>query len=275
VATGRFTGASLSGMETCMATALALALVRVHVSDRRGFRRGLALGALAGLAANARPELALRGALVWMLEAWRPAVPPKAMAPATGARGGRGAAPLAFAGVFVLAILPYMLFSLATSGRPLPNTFYAKSLIPLAMIGSNVNALRRDYLPGMLQWGMVDNLLAGFLLVPGLVAWWFRRGARRAAAVALWPLAFWAYALVLYPRHFNLSRYTIPLVPFLALLAMGPVDLLVQRVRAATWRAALRGAAYLGFALSAWRSHRIGEQMYAAQVENILRMQVA
>src|SRR5439155_21058236 len=128
VAPGRFAWASLSGMETCMATALALALVRVHVSDRRGFRRGLALGALAGLAANARPELALLGALVWMLEAWRPAEPPKAMAPATGARGGRAAALLAFAGVFALAILPYVLFSLDTSGRPLPNSFYAKSL---------------------------------------------------------------------------------------------------------------------------------------------------
>src|SRR5438067_2399136 len=81
----------------------ALALVGVPASDRRGFRRGLALGALAGLAANARPELALLGALVWMLEAWRPAEPPKAMAPATGARGGRAAALLAFAGVFVLA----------------------------------------------------------------------------------------------------------------------------------------------------------------------------
>src|SRR5207249_11367986 len=62
----------------------------------------------------------------------------------------------------------------------------------------------------------------GILLLPGLVMWARRRRPRGAALVLLWPIAFWAYAIALYPRHFSLSRYTIPLMPALALVAMGP-----------------------------------------------------
>jgi arabinofuranosyltransferase len=276
-AAGRFTWASLSGMEVCLAAALSLALVRVHASSLRGWRRGAALGLVAGLAANARPELALLGAGVWVLEAFGGGPAPAAR---TGADLAAIAPPrrapvlVAYALTFAAAVAPYVVFCLATTGRPLPNTFYAKSLIPLSF-GRALAGRRAAYLPEMLQWTLDDNLLVGVLLIPGLVLWWLRRAPRAARAVGLWPLLFWAYALALYPQHFSLSRYTIPLLPFLALLAMAPLEWLLPRLRLRARWALLVSLPWILCASGAARSQMELRPVYLAQAQNILAMQVA
>lgn len=275
-AAGRFSWASLSGMEICFATGLSLALVRMHASGLRGWRRGVALGTLAGLAANARPELAVLGVAIGVLEALGAGRP-------AGARGRGEGAPalphrrlaelLAYAATFALTLAPYVLFCLATSGRPFPNTFYAKAVIPLAF-GRALASRRAAYLPEMLQWALDDNLLAGALLVPGLVLWWRRSGPLAARAVGLWPLLFWAYALALYPQHFSLSRYSMPLIPFQAMLSMAPIEWLQGRIRRPAGRSLVAVSAAVLFLLSAARSQSQLQPIYLAQVENILRMQV-
>jgi hypothetical protein len=274
-AAGRFTWASLSGMEIGLATTLSLALVRAHASRLRGWRRGGVLGVLAGLAANARPELGLLAAAVGVLEVIGGG--PASARSGSGAAGGsreRAVSLLVYAGCVALAVAPYILFCLATSGRPLPNTFYAKSVIPLGF-GRALAERRAAYLPEMLQWTLDDNLLVGALLIPGLVLWWRRSAPPAARAVAAWPLLFWAYALALYPQHFSLSRYTIPLVPMLALISMAPVEWLLARIRAHAGRVVVTGAVALACALSAARGQSQLQPVYLAQVDNILRMQVA
>jgi hypothetical protein len=265
--TARITWASVSGMETCLAAALSLAVVLVQLSSVRGARRGALLGLLAGAAANARPEMLLLAALVAVFE----------LAPARDDRGSvpsRIAAFAAFAGVFALTVLPYAAFCLATTGRPLPNTFYAKSLIPLALADSDVGALRRSYLVEMMQWLLDDNLLLGLLVVPGLVLWIRRAGPARARVAVLWPLLFWAYALLLVPRHFSLSRYTIPLVPFLAIVALAPLEPLLRRTGPAAGRL-LTGLAVALVVAGGLAGQARLQPVHVLQVENILRMQVA
>ena len=117
---GRATWASLSGMEIRHAMVAGLAVVRIQQSRWEGARRGAALALAVGLAAAARPELMLLAPLALALEAWR-------------TRGAWRPGPwISFALVFAATVLPYMAFSLATTGRPLPNTFYAKAVLPFA-----------------------------------------------------------------------------------------------------------------------------------------------
>ena len=269
-ATGRFTWSSLSGMETCLAAALALAVVRVHLLPGSSLKRSAVLGALIGLAAQARPELLLLFPLVAFLE-WRRRG--GAEEPRANDRTQRFKGLAVLAAAFAVVALPYVVFCLATTGRPLPNTFYAKSLLPLQTSAAAFSQLRITYLPKLLRWAWLDNALIGLLLIPGLVFWIRRRSD--SALVYLWPLAFCLYALVLYPRHFSLSRYTIPLIPFFALLAMAAVAAALERLRRSSIQTIAVGAVFLLIVGgAAWRQNDF-RQIYRANVGNLLNMHVA
>jgi len=262
--TGRFVWASLSGMETCLAATLALIVVRLQLAGPVGLRRAAFTGIAVGLAAQARPEMLLLAPLAAFTE-WR-AAPPAGKAPPPFARAA------VVLGLCAAVVAPYVVFCLATTGRPLPNTFYAKSLLQLA--GPDLAALRAAYLPGMLSWMWRDNVLFALLVVPGFWAWTRVRRGAGAALVPLWPLAFWIYALALYPRHFSLSRYTIPLVPFVALLAAAPLDLLVRRLGDGARRAVIVAATVVLLASAAWQTPQAAA-VYRANVTNIVRMHLA
>ncbi|HVP38203.1 MAG TPA: hypothetical protein VMS93_03360 [Candidatus Saccharimonadales bacterium] len=264
---GRITWASVSGMEPCLATALSVALVWLYLSQVSGTRRYLGLGLLAGLCAEARPELLLLGLLVAALEAWR----------AGRERGLSGAvrAALAMGVPLVALILPYTLFCLATSGRPLPNTYYVKSYLLVRTGGANLAQLRRAYVGAAIRFIAWDNLVAAVLLVPGMVLWVIRRGWARRVAVLLWPLVFWGYSVVRSPLHYNVSRYTIPLIPILALMSTAPLAALAERLRSAVSRRAVELAGVLLLALGAARAQPDGNLLYRMNVDNILKMQVA
>ena len=265
-ASGRITWASLSGMEIGLATALSLAIVRVMQSPLAGARRAAWIGALSGLAATARPEMVLVGPLVLGLEAWR-------IARREGPAGKlRDLAILAV--VFATLLAPYTLFCLATTGRPLPNTYYAKSWLP-SITDRMLGTLRAKYLPLMYNVAWHDNLTFAVLLVPGVMVWAMRHLKRGGGLVLLWPLAFMVYSVVLNPRHFSLSRYTIPLVPFLALLSMAPLSWATQWLRAPAYRAAAVMAVVVLVGLGAWRSSHDYEPIYLANCDNIVHQQVA
>jgi len=258
---GRFTWASLSGMETCLAAGLSLVLMRLVLSPRRSVPHVVTMGLVAGLCAEARPEMFLLGPLVAVLE-WRQT--------RTIDR------PLLFFGaVFLAVLLPYTVFCLVTTGRLLPNTFYAKSLLPLYLPGSDLPTLRLEYMPEMIAWTWRDNLFTGVLLLPGLVMWARRHVPRGSGLVLLWPIAFWIYAIALYPRHFSLSRYTIPLMPALSLIAIAPLEAAGQHLRGIFSRHVVAGAAGLLIALAAASSQPKFRGVYLANIDNILRMQVS
>ena len=258
-ACGRVTWASLSGMEIGLATVASLAVVRVLQSRWEGVRRGATLGLATGLAAAARPEMMLLAPLTLAVEAWR-------------TRGAWRVRPwVAFALTCAALVLPYIAFSLATTGRPLPNTFYAKAV--LGFPDHSLPHWRMLYLPYMLLAALYDNPVLGALLIPGLAVWAWRREPR-SALVLLWPLAFWTYALAVFPRHFTLSRYTMPLIPFLSLMSVAAFGWAHARVRGPKTRhAALIAAAVAVAASAAWSQVRY-TPVYLANVDNILHMQV-
>ncbi len=262
---GRLIWASLSGMEITLATLLFLLLVRLQQSRLAGPRRGFALGIVAGLAATARPEMTLLGPLAFAVEAWRLA------------RGGAGRRALAellpLAAAFVAVLLPYSVFCYTTTGRWLPNTYYAKGVIARA---SDVHLahFRATYFPVMYQVAYHDNLAFALLLIPGFVMWLRNRARRDAWLVALWPLAFWAYSMVVFPRHFSVSRYTIPLIPAFALVSMEPLAWAIGRAGSAGVRRWAAVAAAVALTLAGLRSTAEYEPVFLSNVDNILSMQV-
>ncbi len=263
-ACGRMVWAGLSGMETCLAAALSLLLVRAQMAEWRGWRRGILLGAVAGLAVAARPEMLILAAIVGSMEVLR-------SRPAAN-RHGAGTDALAYAATLIALLIPYALFCLATTGRPLPNTFYAKSLLPA--LDGILGQERSRYLPRMLAWAWQDNAIMAVLLVPGLVAWMWRHARERAGVVAWWPVAFWIYSMALYPRHFSMSRYSIPLIPFQFLLAMGAAEWIVTRLRGASARAVAGASLALALLPGGLRGFVLAHDIYLADVDTILSLQV-
>jgi hypothetical protein len=260
VMSGRMTWGAISGMEIALATLTGVAVVRAQQSNLEGIQRGALLGLLVGLAGTARPEMMLLAPMVLALEVWRD-------------RRRVFVVAAAFVPAFVLIASPYMVFCLATTGRPLPNTYYIKSLIELANDPS-LPKWRASYLPLAWTFAAYDNPAFGLLLLPGILVWAWRRDPR-SALVALWPVVFCIYALIAYPRHFSLSRYTIPLVPFYALLSMAALEATLARwTRPAVRRAGIVIASVLVIGASLLSQINI-QRIHLANVDNILKMHVA
>lgn len=262
-ASGRFQWAGLSGMETCLAAAVSLLLIRMLQRGSVVPRRALLLGAVAGLCVGARPEMALLAFAGLALIALEPGLTSKKLPSAASYLAG-----------FAALTLPYIIFCLATTGRPLPNTFYAKSLLPALDDATSLATLRRVYLPQMWTWMWRDNAAVSLLAPLGLVTWTLARGRRASGLVAWWPILFWGYALALYPRHFSASRYTIPLIPMQCLLAAGAADWAARRAKAPSTRAAVSAALALAFVPGGVRGVLGARDMYLIHVDNILDMQV-
>ena len=201
VLAGRMLWAGLSGMEVTAFTAVSLAAIWRY--SKGGLRLDSAL--LFGLASQLRPEGHLLFALVgldalakiWFgelgtidnslegdanpfLQTMRLIIP---------------------AGIYVALSLPYVIFSLSVTGKPLPNTFYAKA--------GDGFAWRPEIFWPTLNYHWADNYAAGLLAIPGLFLLWRKN---RPAAVWLVSLIVLFPFLVGFVWHF--SRYTMPLVAF-------------------------------------------------------------
>ena len=72
-----------------------------------------------------------------------------------------------------------------------------------------------------------------------------------------------------------MSRYTIPLIPFLALLSMAPLAWLFEAIRVPLARAIAVGVAVVAISFGAWRSVSDYGPLYLANCDNIVRQQVA
>lgn len=140
--------ASVSGMETLLHILVVTATLGLLIA---GSRRYLLLGLLAGLSVWVRPDgLTLLGPLVLYL----------ALAEKTISACVQASFRLliGFAALFV----PYLLFNLALSGSPMPNTFYAKQAEYAIRQSAPFYILARDFL---LQFfaGVSLVILPGFI----------------------------------------------------------------------------------------------------------------
>jgi hypothetical protein len=205
--TGRLLWAALSGMEVTLFTALTVAaLWRFHA---RGLDPLAVL--LLGLAAQARPEAHVLFGLVWLEAAWRLLRPVSAETPLPPL--WQRLRPLAVAVALYAAIqLPYALFSLSITGELLPNTFYAKSR---SAVLYSERTLRET-----LSLHRHDNPVAFLLFWPGLLLVWWRYGRVRGGwAVAAWPALLFGLMPLIVPFVWHHGRYTLPLVPFVVMVA--------------------------------------------------------
>jgi arabinofuranosyltransferase len=260
---GRMVWAGLSALETCLFAALSLLAIGAYLDDRRVNRYRLHTAALFGLAALSRPEGYLLFAFsmadfilhrlrqpsqdvsaifVSLRQLWQPLL------------------------LFAALVLPYLLFSLRTSGRALPNTYHAKATVSLWP--------SRDFLSIAARYLILDNALLLPFYVLGVGAAW-----GRARLLSLWsvglPLAYAFLHAVLY-QH---GRYLMPLIPVNALLAV--LGLLegqrLARRRGWRWRFSGRFAflsAALVIAGTAWRLPTMA-RLYAWNVHEINQMHVA
>lgn len=165
--------------------------------------------------------------------------------------------------LYVVLVVPYVVFALVTTGHPLPTTFYAKAT------GIGADSLSRviSYLVALAYYVLTSNY--ALLLAPvGAVVLWMLRGEARA--VVVWPLLLVLEQALLSPVLYHFGRYVMPLQPFFALWAAVGIGRLT-RPSADAWRAALPPLALVVVTMltvGPWAN------LYALSVRNINDMQV-
>ncbi len=228
--TGRLLWAGLAGMETTAFAAFSIAAVWLY--HRR--RLDIVTALVFALASQLRPEghLLFGLALLDTGYRWR-----------KGELAGRGRSVTAGIAIYFLVTLPYVLFSLGTTGRPLPNTFYAKSDADILF---SWRTLRET---ALLHWQ--DNVVAMLLLPFGLLPAW-----RRERLAVAWLLGMWLVAPLIVDQVWHHGRYTIPLIPFQMIVAAQGAEWLcgqAQRRSTKQWTLGLAGLLTLLLVVAAGR----------------------
>lgn len=219
---GRMAWAAPSGMETTAFTALSLLALASWGGSRPGMISPWTSLAF-GLACLLRPEgyllLPLSG-MDYLLRVRRPAW--GSLFPVLKPLLRH----LLIAG---LVVSPYLLFSLLTTGRPLPNTFYAKSAIWGCQSGTR-------YFLWVGSVFLLDNPVMAVLAVPGIAAAAWSRQWRARPAVTLggaWLVSLLVFYGLLAPCISGYyTRYTTPLIPVVMIFAgLGGLEI-EKRLRA-------------------------------------------
>lgn len=190
---------AVSGMETLLHGYLIFLVLSTLIVDPR---RYFALGFLTGLSVWVRPDgLTLLGPLLFT-----------AMLVETNNRE-RGNAAAKILVSFGALFVPYLLFNLALSGQPWPNTFYAKQAEYQAFWLSQSLAHRlNEYLTPIIASPFL-------VLLPGAAIWMNRRIRMRdwaAIASLIWFLGYVALYFLHLPAYQH-GRYIIPAFPILYL----------------------------------------------------------
>ncbi len=196
------TWSAVSGMETLLHGLLAFVVLAALIS---GTRRYLALGLLVGLSVWVRPDgLTLLGPLIFTAmfveQSW----------------SARSTAVLKIGFGFGALFLFYLLFNLALSGNPMPNTFYAKQAeYQDYWLGLSVGERITDYLSPI--------IVSPFLvLLPGAAIWLIKMTRQWNWGTLAGVLWFFGYVLIYFLRlpAYQHGRYIIPALPILYLWGM-------------------------------------------------------
>jgi arabinofuranosyltransferase len=268
---GRMVWAGLSALETCLFAALSLLAVNTHLDDRAARRYRLRTAALFGLAALSRPEGYLLFALAMADFVWNGAGLQES-APGEGGKDGAlwRRLPVLPVGLFAAMVLPYLVFSLRTSGHLLPNTYHAKAVVDFS--------LDRDFLSVAARYLILDNplLLPFYVLGIGVLF-------RRATLLSLWSAGLPLVYAFLHASLYQHGRYLMPLIPCNAVI--GVVGLLEARRLALRRGGRVRGTGFFPKSLlsalfgvliiagTAWRLPTMAD-LYAWNVDNINEMHV-
>jgi hypothetical protein len=195
----QLTWSAVSGMETLLHGLLIFLVLAALII---GTRRYLTLGLLAGLSVWVRPDgLTLLGPIFFTAflveKSW----------------SARGKAFVKIVIGFGALFLPYLLFNLALSGNPMPNTFYAKQAeYQEYWLGLSLNRRIAEYLGPI----AASPFLA---LIPGAAMWLIKMIRLRnwgAFAGAIWFLGYVGIYFMRLPAYQH-GRYIIPALPILYL----------------------------------------------------------
>ncbi|MFT3894087.1 MAG: hypothetical protein QM730_20850 [Anaerolineales bacterium] len=192
-----FTWSAVSGMETL---AHALVLLTVLAALMNGSRQYLSLGLLTGLSVWIRPDgLTLLGPLLFTATLAEPNW------------DARGKAFLKILIGFGIFFFTYLLFNLALSGNPLPNTFYAKQAEYKSFWLSKTLFQRFGNYLGV-------TVASPFLaLIPGVLVWIKKAIERRnwgTLAGVIWFLGYVGIYFMRLPAYQH-GRYIIPALSIL------------------------------------------------------------
>jgi hypothetical protein len=224
--TGRLLWAGLAGMETTAFAALSLAAVWAYT--KWGLRLFPAL--LFGLAGQMRPE----GHALFALAAVDALCQGVVVEHKSAVVVGRQLVGAAI--IYGVVAAPYAIFSLLTTGHPLPNTFYAK-------VGSahffSWRTLRET---ARLHW--LDNPVSLVLLPLGLIPLW-----RRGRLTVIWLLGLPLFTAFIVDFVWHHGRYTMPLIPFQMVAAAGGLNWLLIKVKTKNWLVRSRPLPISGFML--------------------------
>lgn len=241
---GRLVWAGLAGMETTAFTALSMAAIWLYA--KKGLNPAAAL--LFGLASQARPEghalfaLAIADASWTTFRGW---FNDGTYSPQWGGLMKGMALPIL---VYLAVSLPYTLFSLNQTGRPLANTFYAK--VDTAQLFS----------PRTLRETVIihfrDNPIAFLLLLPGIGQTW-----RRSRLVVAWLILLPILSAFMVDFIWHHGRYTMPLIPIVSIVAAQGIEWLVDKLPSRS-RAYAAAALVVVFVVSgAWQLPRWAQQL--------------
>lgn len=206
--TGRLLWAGLAGMETTAFAALSLAAVWHY--HRRGM--GPLSAVLFALAGQLRPEGHALFALAMAASVLPSRLPGNWKRPQINKRSL-----LLSVLIYAAVAAPYTLFSLSTTGKPLPNTFYAKA--------GTEHLFSFRALKETLAYHWQDNPVAFVLIPVGLIVI-----ARRNRLIAAWLVGLPLLTAVIIDTIWHHGRYTLPLIPFQMIVAVLGARWLVQKL---------------------------------------------
>jgi len=193
------TWSATSGMETLL-HGLIVMTVLTALMDRS--RQYLTLGLLAGLSVWVRPDgLTLLGPILFTMLLQEDSL------------ASRGRAFVKIAIGFGVFFVPFLVFNLALSGSPMPNTFYAKQAEYGAYWLAKPLVERVKY--------YISPIIASpfVVLIPGLIMWMYKMIRERnwgAVSGVIWFLGFVGIYFMRLPAYQH-GRYIIPALPILYL----------------------------------------------------------
>jgi arabinofuranosyltransferase len=272
---GRMTWGTLSGMEVTLFAFLSLGGIYLYAQSEGNPRRRIVVSLILGLATQARPEGYLLFGLFLM---------DQVIEGVFRSREGRKASARLIGNLsleillYLLVSLPYVLFSLETTGRPLPATYYAKRGLGIVTMTQSW-----EYLKEVITLLFAkDNTLLTWLLPFGLIRFFRKEGIGRGRLLGIWFLGFFLVSAKVTPNLSNMGRYILPLAPIFALLGvLGGIEI-------ASWLRKIKldftlpkfGISFwtaLSLILALWQggvSQSFWKPLYIANVDNINKMQV-
>lgn len=263
---GRLAWAGLSGMETSLFALVSLLSILRHDAERRGKRPAFGSAVLFGLASLLRPEGYLLFALA-LLDRWLDLWLQREK---VGSWHRRLAMEAGAVGLYLALVAPYAVFSYATTGYWLPNTF--------RVISGNVSYSPLRYGREYMVLVFRDHPLLMLLLPVGLVALAARRRGPWSLTL-LWVVGLPLVSAWLTPRLRHHGRYTMPLIPLHILIGAAGLAVLIAWWEKRTRRETLVRRGWVGLAVlttavavpvAIWWAGQ-----FAWNVDNINDMQVA